>query len=230
MDLSPRPRRLDAVSREPGGSRSPGHTGDSEAVVRAVRDFQDEAEREESFRVLFETYRATVHGFFLRRLGSAEVARDLTQETFLRVYRGLKGYRGDAPFGAWLFRIAWNVLRSRRTGSAAARLRAREVGIEDVEMEVAKAQTEGPEAGVHEEPPPLASVLHEERRRVLRSAIERLPPQRRKCVVLWAYYELTYEQIAVVMRLALGTVKAHLAQARRQLAEITDGVTQEVER
>jgi RNA polymerase sigma-70 factor (ECF subfamily) len=199
-------------------------------VLRAVRAFQAGIEREESFRVLFETYRATVQGFFLRRLASAEVSRDLTQETFLKVYKGLKGYRGDGPFGAWLFRIAWNVLHNRRAGSAAARLRAREVQIEDLEMELTEEQAGGGAAGTDGEPRALSSVLHEEQRKVLRSAVERLPPQRQRCVVLWAYHELTYEQIAVVMRLSIGTVKAHLAQARQQLGRLIDDVTQDLER
>jgi RNA polymerase sigma-70 factor (ECF subfamily) len=201
---------------------------DSEVVLRAIRAFQAGIEQEESFRVLFETYRPAVQGFFLRRLGSLDAGHDLTQETFIRVYKGLKGYRGDAPFGAWLFRIARNVLRSSRTGSATARIRAREVRIEDVEMELIKAQAERGADGSAGEPRALTSAMREEQRRLLRSAVEKLPPQRRRCVILWAYYELTYEQIAVVMRLSIGTIKAHLAQARQQLVHlVADPATDE---
>lgn len=229
MDLFRGPRRLETGTRPPGPRGPQGDHGDSEALVRAVRDFQAGVEREESFRLLFETYRSAVQGFFLRRLGSPEAAHDLTQETFLKVYKGLKGYRGDAPFGAWLFRIARSVLHGRYSGSAAARLRAREVQMEEVAMEVTKAQAERLAAEGGGEPLALASVLHEERRRALRRAVERLPPQRRRCIVLWAYYELTYEQIAVVMRLSVGTVKAHLAQAREQLGLLMDDGTEDVD-
>jgi RNA polymerase sigma-70 factor (ECF subfamily) len=65
-------------------------------------------------------------------------------------------------------------------------------------------------------------VLAVEQREILRQAIDRLPEQRRKCLVLWVYHELTYEQIAVTMRLAIGTVKAHLAQAREQLERLVE--------
>ena len=220
MELSDRPQRPAMGSRESGSRASPDASGDSEAVAGAIRAFQARIEREESFRLLFETYRSAVQGFFLRRLGSPEAARDLTQETFLKVYRGLEGFRGDGPFGAWLFRIAWNVLRSHGDGSTASRLRSREVQLEDVEMEISALRSDGGRR-------PFDAVLGDERRRILRDAVERLPPQRRKCVVLWAYHELTYKQIAVVMRLSLGTVKAHLAQARQQLGDLVDDLTKE---
>jgi RNA polymerase sigma-70 factor (ECF subfamily) len=191
-----------------------------DAVARAVAAFQADERREESFRFLFETYHRRVRGFFARRGGSAEECLDLTQETFLRVYKGLEGYRGDAPFGAWLYRIAWNVY-----GQLVIRRRAGEparVGDLDAELEA--------DAGIHDhggasrlavEPEGYDAVLDGEQRRLLRAAIGELPEQRRKCIVLWAYHELTYEQIASVMRLATGTVKAHLAQAREQLGRLT---------
>lgn len=219
MDLSKKDHRWDSGSGELAGRAAPGSARESESVRRAVRMFQAGVEREKSFRLLFETFRPTVHGFFLRRLASPEAARDLTQETFIKVYKGLRGYRGDAPFGAWLFRIARNVLHDRGSGSAAARLRAREVGIEAVEMELAKRQAEGAQDATGSETA-LQSVLEDEERRILRRAIDKLPPQRRRCVILWAYHELTYEQIAVAMRLSIGTIKAHLAQARKQLGRL----------
>jgi len=230
MDLSERGQRVGPGSAESGRRPTPGGGGDSEAVVRAVRAFQAGIEREGSFRLLFETFRPTVHGFFLRRLASPDAAHDLTQETFIKVYKGLKGFRGDAPFGAWLFRIARNVLHDRGTGSAAARLRAREVGLETVEREVAKVQAEQPASDDSWSDAPLSAVLEEEERRMLRRAIEKLPPQRRRCVILWAYHELTYEQIAVAMRLSIGTIKAHLAQAREQLTHLVREGPQHQER
>lgn len=230
MELSDRPKRRGSQSRALREPRRTLHGGDSEAVVRAVRAFQVGIEREESFRVLFDVYRPTVQGFFLRRLASAELAHDLTQETFLRVYKGLEGYRREGPFGAWLFRIAWNVLRDRRGGSAAARLRAREVRLEDLALELPETHGNARVGAAGDEPRALSSVLRAERRAALRSAIERLPPQRRRCVILWAYHELTYEQIAVALRLAIGTVKAHLAQARRQLGELVEELVPDPER
>lgn len=194
---------------------------DPYTVESAVAAFQAGRRRDESFRYLFESYHRRVRRFFARRVASTDECLDLTQETFLRVYKGLEGYRGDAPFGAWLYRIAWNVY-----GQMVARRRVGEPArLGDIDAEVE------PDAGIHGhggasrlavEPDGYRAVLDRERRRLLREAIERLPEQRRKCIVLWAYHGLTYEQIASVMRLAIGTVKAHLAQAREQLERLAD--------
>ncbi|MDH3402901.1 MAG: RNA polymerase sigma factor [Acidobacteriota bacterium] len=185
-------------------------------MARAIREFQDGTRAEESFRVLYETYRSPVRGFFARRAASPDECLDLTQETFLRVYKGLRAYRGDAPFGAWLFRIAWNVLHSHRAKKAGKKAsRMEPIPLEETHLErTLTTDAAGQPAGGAAA---FSSVLRDERRRILRRAVAALPAQRRRCIVLWAYRELSYEQIAVVMRLSIGTVKAHLAQARRQL-------------
>lgn len=190
-----------------------------DAVARAVAAFQAGTRREESFRFLFETFHRRVQRFFARRTGSMEECLDLTQETFLRVYKGLEGYRGDAPFGAWLFRIAWNVhsqlVVRRRAGEP-----ARTTGLDEVAESDSGVHEHGGASRLVVEPASYEAVLDREQRQLLRRAIDRLPDQRRKCMVLWAYHGLTYEQIARVMRLATGSVKAHLAQAREQLMSL----------
>ncbi|MCG8460347.1 MAG: RNA polymerase sigma factor [Holophagales bacterium] len=180
-------------------------------VERAIEDFQAGRRREESFRILFEVYFPPLRSFFSKRVSATDDQVDLIQETFTRVYKGLGRFRGEAPFGAWLFRIAWNVLRDSRGRSGAVALRARQVSLDDVHG------SQPVHLGAEGETSALSRIVHEEQRETLRSAIARLPNQRRRCMVLWAYHELTYEQIARVMQLSLGTVKAHLAQARRQL-------------
>lgn len=199
--------------------------GEEFTVDSAVAAFQAGRGREESFRFLFETYHRRIQSFFARRTASAEECLDLTQETFLRVYKGLEGFRGDAPFGAWLYRIARNV-----HGQLVVRRRAGEPArTSDLDDEVAA------DAGIHQhggtsrlavEPEGHGAAVDREERRLLREAIARLPDQRRKCIVLWAYHGLTYEQIAGVLRLALGTVKAHMAQARAQLKDLVRESTQ----
>jgi RNA polymerase sigma-70 factor (ECF subfamily) len=200
----------------------PAVSGQPESVTRAIRQLQQGTRPEESFRVLYETYHSSVRGFFARRLSSTDECLDLTQETFLRVYKGMKAYRGDAPFGAWLFRIAWNVLHSHR---AKAAKRKDPTPLEETNLE----RTLTTDDTAHQSPgaDAFSSVLRGERRRILRDAVAALPPQRRRCIILWAYQQLSYEQIAVVMRLSIGTVKAHLAQARGQLETLVAGATDE---
>jgi RNA polymerase sigma-70 factor (ECF subfamily) len=204
-----------AKARDPEGAHEAPAAEEPDAVARAIRELKEGTGSEESFRVLYESYYAPVRGFFARRVSSTDECLDLTQETFLRVYKGLRAYRGDAPFGAWLFRIAWNVLHSHRAKKAR---RPEPIFLEETDLErtmtTDKAGHQPVAAGA------FSSVLRDERRGLLRAAVAKLPEQRRRCIILWAYRELTYEQIAVVMRLSLGTVKAHLAQARRQLETI----------
>jgi RNA polymerase sigma-70 factor (ECF subfamily) len=66
---------------------------------------------------------------------------------------------------------------------------------------------------------PLDEVLEEERRQVVRQAIEELPEQMRQCVLLQVYQELSYREIAGTLQLSVDTVRTHLSQARRQLKE-----------
>lgn len=196
-------------------------------VIRAVEALRAGRQVEESFRVLHQTYYRAVQGFFAKRVKSSDACLDLTQETFLNLYQGIGGFRGDAPFGAWLFRIAWNVLHRYRSRGPEARRRQVEVPLEVGEgptPQIAAEPQRDEESQVGEA---LGQVLHGERREILRRAIARLPDQRRRCLILWAYRELTYEQIARVMRLSLGTVKAHLAQARKQLEGLVERETAE---
>lgn len=190
-------------------SGGPGR-GDAEVVVRAIHDFQAGIDRDASFRVLVETYHRAVQSFFARRLPSPDLCLDLTQETFLRVYKGLEGFRGEAPFGAWLFRIAWNVLRRKGAGPGGGL----EVQLDPAVPEHAAAEEGEGEDGAYE------LTLRRQRQALLRRAIAGLPPQRRRCMTLWAYHELPYEKIAAVLQLSVGTVKAHLAQARRQVEDL----------
>jgi len=198
-----------------------GHPGDSEVVVRAVQALQAGRRTEESFRVLHEIFYRPLQQFFAKRLGSGDVSLDLTQETFLRLYTAVKGYRGDAPFGAWLYRIARSVLHWHTSRGSAVHRPGRQVSLDDPEAKpVTIGETEP--ATPAEGGPAFDRVLRRERLEILRQAIARLPPQRRRCLVLWAYQGLTYEQVAAAMRLSLGTVKAHLAQAREQLGTLVE--------
>ncbi len=184
-------------------------------IARAVGDFQAGRDREGSFRILFDRYYGVVQGFFARRVAVAEDRLDLTQETFLRVYRGLEGYRREADFGTWLFRIAFNThLKWVRRGKG-----------EVVSLESMTRGDEQPAKvwdgqGPAKIPPtPLDDTLRHERRQKLRQAIEELPRQMSRCTLLRVYRELSYREISVVMKLSIDTVKVHLFQARKKLRE-----------
>lgn len=171
---------------------------------------------EESFRRLFGLYFRPVHDFFARRGFSPADCQDLTQETFLGIYRGVGSFRRGAPFDAWLFAVAANVYRKRLRHQAAGVRRGWEVPLDaapggpeeegEPALELA-AEAEGPDGG----------TLARERARLLRRAVEALPPQMKACLVLRVYHDLKYREVAARLRLSIDTVKAHLFQARQRL-------------
>ena len=181
----------------------------------AIEAFQAGQDREASFRVIFERYYPVVLRFFRKRVFSAEDQLDLTQETFLRVYKGLEGFRREARFGTWLFRIAHNThLKWRRrlppgeTAPAAVLPEGdAEPGGWDTAESIATTDTA------------LDDALLAERQRLLREAIGELPMQMRESTKLRVYQELSYREISVVMQLSVETVKVHLFQARKKLKQ-----------
>ncbi|MGD2113759.1 MAG: sigma-70 family RNA polymerase sigma factor [Acidobacteriota bacterium] len=194
----------------------------------AIRAFQAGEDREASFRILVKRFYRPVEGFFARRVPSPEDRRDLTQETFLRLYEGLDGFRGESRFSTWLFQIAYNTYvawlrrRQRRQESSfegpgtADDRRALQVAGGD------SAFGERPESAV-------GALLDRERRLLLRRAMDELPERMRHCMLLRIVHELSYKEVAAAMGLSMGTVKAHLFQGRERLRRTLDGVFGEIE-
>lgn len=180
----------------------------SEPVQQIVERLQSGAPREEDFRRLFDLYSGRLYQFFAHRGFPHPDCLDLTQETFLGIYRGIGAYRRDAKFETWLFKIASNAYRKRLRWRAAGKRDGWEVDAEsDVELPAANS------------PAPGDTLLRKERSRLLREAIGKLPAQMRRCLLLRVDQELSYREIAAVLRLSPETVKVHLFQARRRLKE-----------
>ena len=195
----------------------PSPTAERAAIVqRLLAELGGSLPSEEGFRRLIALYYNPVHRFFARRGFPPEDCLDLTQETFLGIYTGIRSFRGEAGFDTWVFKIAANACRKRHRFRTAGKRAAQEVSIE-VEP------GEEPPVLVAPTPGPREEVLDRERGRLLREAVERMPDQMRKCLVLRVYHDLRYREIAAALRLSPDTVKAHLAHARRRLqAELGD--------
>lgn len=209
--------RTERAASSPPGDRAPRGDGKGtprEAIERAIRSFQAGRDREASFRLLFETYRAPLLRFFGRKGFSPEARRDLTQETFLGIYKGLDGFRHESRFESWLYRLATTTYLKRLRSAATDKRRGREVAHDEAAPPKREALT------VRDDP--LRGMLREERRRVLREAVRELPDQMRKCLTLRIYHELSYREIATVMKIEIDTVKAHLFQARERLRRTVD--------
>lgn len=185
-----------------------------EPIQGLIEQMQSGSSRDEAFRRLFDLYAPRLYHFFSRRGFLHQECLDLTQETFLGIYRGMGTYRRDASFETWLFKIATNAYRKRLRWGAAGKRGAQEVPLEDQDDGGPMERISAADA-----PAPGEEVLRKERSRLLRQAIDKLPEQMRKCLVLRIDQELKYKEIAVLLRLSPETVKVHLFQARRRLHE-----------
>jgi RNA polymerase sigma-70 factor (ECF subfamily) len=173
--------------------------------------------REEGFRLLFNRFYWPLFRFFEHRGFSTEECQDLIQETFLRVYRGIGAFRGEARWEHWLFRIAANTaVKAVRHGAAVKRagptapLGDNDPG--DSEPAAASGTPRGAEA-----PAPLRQLLGKEMKELLSQAVDGLPAQMRRCVRLRVFQDLDYEEIGEILQISPSTVKVQLFKARKRL-------------
>jgi RNA polymerase sigma-70 factor (ECF subfamily) len=162
-----------------------------------------------AFATLVTRHQRYVYNLAYRLLQDAHEAEDLTQEAFIRAWRGLAGYRASAKFTTWLYRIVTNLCYNRLPG-----LR-RQMAQEDARTLERLPAGEVGEAGVAGDPHALVEAG--ERRARLQAAIEALPAKYRLVVTLYYLQEQSYREIAATLGLPVGTVKTHLYRARERL-------------
>ena len=170
-------------------------------------------DRELKFESLFERYSQPVAYFFARRGFSPEECSELAQETFLGAYKGMDRFRNDSKVETWLFTIAANIWRNELRSRSAEKREGQEVPLDD------SRENSGPRlievlAG---DEGPLEGLLEMERRSRVRAALEELPPQMRRCLVLRIDRQLKYREIAELQQISIDTVKSQLYQARERL-------------
>jgi RNA polymerase sigma-70 factor (ECF subfamily) len=154
-----------------------------------------------------------VYALLYRLTEDAEEARDLTQETFLRVFQSIDRFRGDADLKTWIYRIALNQARNRwrwwkrRRRDATVSLDAT-AGLDAQPLDALLR-----DAGAS----PEQETLLREREMVLRRALRALGRSYREVVVLRDVEGLTYEEIATTLEISIGTVKSRLSRGRQEL-------------
>lgn len=165
-----------------------------------------------AFDNLVRLYEKNVYNTAYRLSGSYDDASDIALEAFVRAWNNLKSFRGDSAFSTWLYRIVTNVFLDDRKRKRARPHRS----LEDV-----MALDESTVTRQFEDHSPGPQELAEggERRTVLERAIQSLPEAQRVMVVLYHAQGLSYEEIAEITHLPMGTVKSRLNRARLALRD-----------
>jgi RNA polymerase sigma factor (sigma-70 family) len=173
-------------------------------ALRTGEDFAD------TFRLIYERLHAQVYRYFIRKGISDEESRELAQDVFMSVYRKVHELRDEHVFLGWLFTIARNRYfaylehrHAQKRGSATTVEKNREGSLEYV---------------VDRRPGVLDHMLDSEKLSRMREAMQDLPEQMRRCVLMRVLEEAPLEQIASNCGISVNTVKAHLHQARKALA------------
>ncbi len=156
-----------------------------------------------AFEYLFNRYRDAIHRLFVQRLGGANDADDLLQETFIKVYINLHRYNAEYTFGQWAYTIARNTFIDF--------VRRRQDGLSIDDRFAAPASSA---------PTPEESFINLQQRTQIEHYLERLTPRYRQLVRMRFFDEYSYEEIAVKLSLPLGTVKTQIHRAREQMCRM----------
>jgi RNA polymerase sigma-70 factor (ECF subfamily) len=179
---------------------------DEELVTRSMGGDLD------SFNQLVLRWERPIYALAYRVIGREEDARDVCQETFLRAFRALNGFKGQAKFSSWLYRIALNLCRDWIRRERRAPVAQAPEGVDIVELAGESTPTESIED----------LVARREIGRAVARAMAELPDEQRTAIILKEYHGLTFQEIADLLDCPLSTVKTRLYQGltvlRRQLA------------
>ncbi len=155
----------------------------------------------EAFGELVRRYQGSVFNVCYRLLGERREAEDMAQEAFIRAYERLDTFDVERPFGPWIRRVAANACLNRLETK------------QPIEVVIDEERDEATEAA--------PEVVREqmEQAEAVRAALLGLPPRYRAVVELRHFQELSYEEIAVALKIPVSDVKSHLFRARKLLAE-----------
>ena len=157
------------------------------------------AGRSGAFDLVVERHRRAVYQLCWRFVANHEDASDLSQDIFLRAYRGLRSFRGQSSLGTWLYRIGVNVCLNRV--SAKAPLEKMTESIEDRQYVDTRSESAS------------ERLLKAERGARVRAAIAELPRKQRATLILRMYHEMSHQEIADVLGSSVGAVKANFFHA-----------------
>lgn len=166
----------------------------------------------DAFDALTRAYEKRVYNFAYRLCGHYDDANDIGADAFVRVFQAIRLFKGSSQFSTWLFRIVINVYLDRRK---------RALNKQHLSLQEYIAMEESSLVRQIEDPAPQPSEIAEKRERheMLQEAIGSLPDYQRAMIVLYHTESKSYEEIAEILSLPIGTVKSRLNRARLVLRE-----------
>jgi RNA polymerase sigma-70 factor, ECF subfamily len=162
---------------------------------------------QEAFAVLVQRHQRHIFNLSWRMLQDDEDAGEITQEIFLAAWQGLPAFRGEARFSTWLYRIAYRCCLQQ------LERRKRERSLHSV------IQAEQPLKEIRQEKQVEDILEQRDQQAIVREQLELLPARYRIVLILRHFQEMTYEEIADILSMPVGTVKTHLFRARNLLKE-----------
>ncbi len=166
---------------------------------------------ERAYETLIERYEHPVYNLVSRLADDPADAADVVQEVFIKVFRNVGAFRGDSSLKTWIYRIAVNQARNHRRWFG--RHKKQEVCLEAEASDTQGVQDWVPDPG----PSPFEQVLDHETRVLVEEALQEVPASFRAALVLREIEGLSYEQIAEVLEITLGTVKSRILRGRDAL-------------
>lgn len=165
-----------------------------------------------AFETLVRTYESFVYNVAYQSLKSQDDAFDVSQEVFIKVYKSLGSFRGDCKFSTWIYRVTQNVvkdfLRSKENKLKTVSVYETDPDGEEHQLEIVDESTAAD---------PIASFEKKERAALVREAISRLSEEQRAVIVLRDMEGYTYEEIAEMLFLDMGTVKSRINRGRNAI-------------
>jgi len=162
-----------------------------------------------AYDLLVLKYQHKIGHLVSRYVHDSHESQDVTQEAFIKAYRGLKNFRGDSAFYTWLYRIAINTAKNHLVTMSRK--------ISDTGIDAADAEQFDSGSALRENATPDRVMATEEIARVVQSSIEALPEDLRAAITLREFEGLSYEEIAVAMDCPIGTVRSRIFRAREAI-------------
>lgn len=191
------------------GSGTP--VSEEDLLVRGLREGSERA-----YEALLQAYQQPVYSLVSRLMADPADVPDVVQEVFIKIFRNIGNFRGGSTLKTWIYRIAVNEAHNHRRWFA--RHQQPEVGF-------AAREALGPTEQNITDPgrSPFELALHGETRALVEDALAELNPKFRAAVVLRDIEDLSYEEIAAVLEISLGTVKSRILRGREALRTILEG-------